>query len=55
MLRWRSQEANIKLRRVAELVIAEVPAVGGDEVKLRSRLDHVLLTLREPITDNPTI
>ncbi|MGW0248394.1 PAS and ANTAR domain-containing protein [Nocardia goodfellowii] len=46
VLRWRSQEANIKLRRVAELVIAELPAVGGDEIRLRSRLDHVLLNLR---------
>ncbi|MFI6219924.1 PAS and ANTAR domain-containing protein [Nocardia salmonicida] len=55
VLRWRSQEANIKLRRVAELVIAELPAVGGDEVKLRSRLDHVLLTLCEPIAADPTI
>jgi PAS domain S-box-containing protein len=54
VLRWRSQDANIKLRRVAELVIAELPAVGGDEVKLRSRLDHVLLTLREPIPADPT-
>lgn len=45
VLRWRSQETNIKLRTIAELVVAELPKVAGDEVKLRSRLDHVLLTV----------
>ncbi|UGT60999.1 PAS and ANTAR domain-containing protein [Nocardia asteroides] len=54
VLRWRSQETNIKLRRVAELVIAELPAVAGDEVKLRARLDHVLLTMRDPDTTPAT-
>jgi hypothetical protein len=47
VLRRRSQETNIKLRRIAELVVAELPGVAGDEVRLRTRLDHVLLTLHE--------
>lgn len=45
VLRWRSQETNVKLRTIAELVLAELPKIAGDEVKLRSRLDHVLLTV----------
>ncbi|MEV0856195.1 PAS and ANTAR domain-containing protein [Nocardia fluminea] len=54
VLRWRSQETNVKLRRIAELVIAELPKVAGDEVKLRSRLDHVLLTVhRRHVEDDP--
>ncbi|MEV6657455.1 PAS and ANTAR domain-containing protein [Nocardia fluminea] len=54
VLRWRSQETNVKLRTIAELVIAELPKVAGDEVKLRSRLDHVLLTVhRRHVEDDP--
>ncbi|MFJ2668312.1 PAS and ANTAR domain-containing protein [Nocardia fluminea] len=54
VLRWRSQETNVKLRTIAELVIAELPEVAGDEVKLRSRLDHVLLTVhRRHVEDDP--
>ncbi|WP_280239071.1 PAS and ANTAR domain-containing protein [Nocardia abscessus] len=49
VLRWRSQETNVKLRTVAQRVVAELPNVAGDEVKLRSRLDHVLLTLHNGI------
>ncbi|MFC9964066.1 PAS and ANTAR domain-containing protein [Nocardia ignorata] len=48
VLRWRSQETNVKLRTIAERVVAELPKVAGDEVKLRSRLDHVLLTAHMP-------
>ncbi|MFD3426323.1 PAS and ANTAR domain-containing protein [Nocardia fluminea] len=54
VLRWRSQETNVKLRTIAEIVIAELPEVAGDEVKLRSRLDHVLLTVhRRHVEDDP--
>ncbi|MEU4596287.1 ANTAR domain-containing protein [Nocardia sp. NPDC023988] len=48
VLRWRSQETNVKLRTIAERVVAELPKVAGDEVKLRSRLDYVLLTAHMP-------
>ncbi|MFI6365147.1 PAS and ANTAR domain-containing protein [Nocardia sp. NPDC050630] len=49
VLRWRSQETNIKLRTVAQRVVAELSNMGGNDVKLRSRLDHVLLTLHNGI------
>ncbi|MEU4415926.1 PAS and ANTAR domain-containing protein [Nocardia salmonicida] len=47
VLRWRSQETNVKLRAIAEHVVAELPTVARDEVRLRTRLDHVLLTAHE--------
>ncbi|MFC6010880.1 PAS and ANTAR domain-containing protein [Nocardia lasii] len=47
VLRWRSQETNVKLRVIAERVVAALPTVAGDEVRLRTRLDHVLLTAHE--------
>ncbi|KQY29098.1 MULTISPECIES: PAS and ANTAR domain-containing protein [Nocardia] len=47
VLRWRSQETNVKLRAIAEHVVAELPTVASDEVRLRTRLDHVLLTAHE--------
>lgn len=49
VLRWRSQETNIKLRRIAERMMAELPGLADDEVRLRTRLDHVLLTLHHSI------
>jgi hypothetical protein len=47
VLQWRSQETNVKLRAIAERVVAELPTVADDEVRLRTRLDHVLLTAHE--------
>ncbi|MDO3647010.1 PAS and ANTAR domain-containing protein [Nocardia mangyaensis] len=44
VLRWRSQETNVKLRTIAERVVAELPKLAGDQVQLRTRFDHVLLT-----------
>ncbi|MFF2083853.1 PAS and ANTAR domain-containing protein [Nocardia sp. NPDC058176] len=44
VLRWRSQETNVKLRTIAERVVAALPTLAGDEVQLRTRFDHVLLT-----------
>ncbi|WP_280402769.1 PAS and ANTAR domain-containing protein [Nocardia carnea] len=49
VLRWRSQETNIKLRRIAERMVAALPGLADDEVRLRTRLDHVLLTLHQDI------
>ncbi|MFC9434724.1 PAS and ANTAR domain-containing protein [Nocardia sp. NPDC057030] len=50
VLRWRSQETNVKLRVLAERVLAglaEIPAAGPST---RSRIDHLLLTAHdEPV------
>ncbi|WP_110040037.1 PAS and ANTAR domain-containing protein [Nocardia neocaledoniensis] len=53
VLRWRSQETNIKLKTIAERVVAELPTLSGDEVRLRTRLDHVLLTVHQNIESDP--
>ncbi|MDT5094374.1 MAG: hypothetical protein QOH60_3737 [Mycobacterium sp.] len=45
LLRWRSQEANIKLRAIAEQLLADFRALDYDEVlPLRSTFDELLLT-----------
>ncbi|MFD4404385.1 PAS and ANTAR domain-containing protein [Nocardia sp. NPDC058499] len=54
VLRWRSQETNIKLRRVAERMVAALPGIADEEVRLRTRLDHVLLTLHRDIGTDST-
>ncbi|MEU4345624.1 PAS and ANTAR domain-containing protein [Nocardia sp. NPDC023852] len=47
VLKWRSQDTNTKLRTLAARVIAELPAVARDEIGLRTRLDHLLLTAHQ--------
>ncbi|WP_280422929.1 PAS and ANTAR domain-containing protein [Nocardia carnea] len=54
VLRWRSQETNIKLRRIAERMVAALPGIADEEVRLRTRLDHVLLTLHRDIEAGDT-
>ncbi|MFD3510156.1 PAS and ANTAR domain-containing protein [Nocardia sp. NPDC058666] len=49
VLRWRSQETNVKLRVIADNVVAALPTVADNEVRLRTRLDHVLLTAHEGV------
>lgn len=45
LLRWRSQEANVKLRALAARLAVEFVALAdGDEPPDRSAFDHVLLT-----------
>ncbi|MEV6275342.1 PAS and ANTAR domain-containing protein [Nocardia sp. NPDC051832] len=47
VLQWRSQETNVKLRRVAELLVGAIGELGGAPVGFRSRFDHLLLTMHE--------
>lgn len=54
VLRWRSQETNIKLRLVAERMVAALPGIADEEVRLRTRLDHILLTLHRDIGTDST-
>ncbi|MFI5536383.1 ANTAR domain-containing protein [Nocardia sp. NPDC051900] len=50
VLRWRSQETNIKIRALAEQLVADVVAMGGALVQQRTRFDHLLLTLHHRVT-----
>lgn len=48
LLRWRSQQANVKLRALAERVSADFTALGGGEIlSPRSAYDNLLLTAHE--------
>jgi ANTAR domain/PAS fold len=44
LLKWRSQENNIKLRRLAQQVVADFRAVSDKSIGSRSAFDHMLLT-----------
>jgi fructose-specific component phosphotransferase system IIB-like protein len=44
LLRWRSQESNIKLHRLAQQLVEDFRAVPDKGVGSRSAFDHVLLT-----------
>ena len=46
VLRWRSQESNVKLRTLAELFVRELASEPLDG-EARARVDHLLLTLHE--------
>jgi ANTAR domain/PAS fold len=50
VLRWRSQQSNIKIRMLAEQLIAEFPGQGDDgRLPERAVFDHVLLTAHERV------
>ncbi|WP_161600660.1 PAS and ANTAR domain-containing protein [Mycolicibacterium hodleri] len=52
ILRWRSQELNVKLLWIAEKIVAEVPALMDTHanVHVRIPIDHYLMTLTPPDT-----
>ncbi|WP_405163256.1 PAS and ANTAR domain-containing protein [Nocardia sp. NBC_01499] len=47
VLTWRSQETGTKLRALATQLVAEVSTLDGPMVELRTRFDHLLLTVHE--------
>ncbi|WP_067812941.1 PAS and ANTAR domain-containing protein [Nocardia inohanensis] len=47
VLVWRSQETNVKLRDLAEQLIAELPSVPPAPPETVAAFDHILLTLHE--------
>jgi hypothetical protein len=51
LLRWRSQESKIKLRALAEQVLADVRTLTHDEDSLPSRpaFDRLLLTAHQRV------
>jgi PAS domain S-box-containing protein len=44
LLRWRSQSSNVKLRRLAEIVIERFRNARDDAISSRSAFDHALLS-----------
>ncbi len=55
VLRWRSQETNVKIRTLAEQLVFEVTAMGGALVAQRTRFDHLLLTLHDRATSSEPV
>ncbi|MFE6861184.1 PAS and ANTAR domain-containing protein [Nocardia sp. NPDC057668] len=49
LLRWRSQESNVKLRALATQLVAELRPLSNELPHFRTRFDHRLLTLHERI------
>lgn len=49
VLSWRSQETNIKLRRLAAQLVADLASLTPATVGLRTQFDHLLLTAHERI------
>jgi PAS domain S-box-containing protein len=47
LLKWRSQETNVKLRRLAEHIGEDFCAVRDKVIGSRSSFDHILLTAHE--------
>jgi PAS domain S-box-containing protein len=51
ILRWRSQECNVKLWTVADQLVADLPGLLNMQPSLRAPVDHYLLTLVKPEGD----
>jgi hypothetical protein len=49
LLRWRSQQANVKLRPLAEQLVADFTTLGGESLPPRSAYDNLLLTAHERV------
>ena len=50
LLRWRSQETNVKLRILAEQVLADFAELSYEEtLPSRSTFDHLLLTAHQRV------
>ena len=54
VLQWRSQETNVKLRALARQLLVDVAALEPPAASVQSQFDHLLLTVHERITDEPT-
>ena len=53
VLRWRSQETNVKLRVLAAQLIAELGTLPAPSLPVQSAFDHLLLTIHQRIPDQP--
>lgn len=51
LLKWRSQESNVKLRLLAEQITEDFRAMDGSGIKSRAPFDHLLLTADQRLAD----
>lgn len=52
LLKWRSQESNVKVRRLAQQIVEDFCAVRDKAIGSRSAFDHVLLTADVRVVDD---
>ncbi|MEU8897200.1 PAS and ANTAR domain-containing protein [Nocardia sp. NPDC048505] len=52
LLRWRSQESNVRLRALATQLVAELRPLSKEIPQFRTRFDHRLLTLHERVPES---
>lgn len=52
LLQWRSQQTNTKVRALAARLVAELHTLASESAGLRSRFDHLLLTVHQRIPVN---
>jgi hypothetical protein len=52
LLRWRSQESNVKLRRLGQQIVEDFCAVRDTAIGSRSAFDHMLLTADVRVADD---
>lgn len=53
LLRWRSQQTNVKLRALAAQLTLDLMALAGDtQLPSRATFDHLLMTVHERIADH---
>ena len=53
VLRWRSQESNVKLRKIADQLLADIRELVYDDcVPPRKTFDHLLMTVHERVSSD---
>ncbi len=52
LLKWRSQESNMKLRRLAQQLLEDFRSVRDQAIGSRSAFDHMLLTAHVRVVDD---
>jgi PAS domain S-box-containing protein len=55
VLRWRSQETNVKLRVLAKQLLAELPSLPPPAAGVQNAFDHILLTVHERVPADPDL
>ncbi|WP_050947805.1 PAS and ANTAR domain-containing protein [Mycobacterium xenopi] len=55
VLRWRSQETNVKLRALAQQLVTEVTAAVPMPLAVQNRFDHLLLTVHDRVPAEPAL
>jgi hypothetical protein len=53
VLKWRSQETNVKVRVLAAQLLAELSTLPPPSASVQSAFDHLLLTVHQRVPAEP--